>query len=101
MSFEEQSTSELVDQIGMIVAQRADLDTLRKKIAHELLARAGNQKILEGVLFSVTIIASTIVATVDTKKMEAELGEAFLRRFLKTSVREAYLKPSARKGVAA
>jgi hypothetical protein len=64
----------LVDQLGALKAEIAELEVREKALRDELLRRGKNEA--EGALFSVTV-TNAVRRTLDTKAVKAEMGAAW------------------------
>jgi hypothetical protein len=92
------ASSELADEHGRLAAEIAALEARRKAIAAELIRRGDAS--VAGELFTATVVAEAMVATVDRKAIEAEMGEAWIARFLKWSRRCAAVRTTPREAAA-
>jgi len=73
----------VVDQLGSIKAQIANLETREKALRDELLRR--NVSAIEGAAYSATV-ASAVRWTLDTKAVKAELGADWYDRHCRQAV---------------
>ncbi|MGD9613806.1 MAG: hypothetical protein AB7H90_01265 [Alphaproteobacteria bacterium] len=84
----------LADMHGQIGAEIAALEARRKAIAAEMISRGINHA--EGALFHSTVVAETMVASLDRKAIEEAMGEAWTTRFLKWTKRAACIRTAPR-----
>src|SRR5258708_24258730 len=81
------AAGDLVDQLGTVKAQIADLETREKALRDELIHRGGST--VDGAAFSASITAA-VRWTLDAKTVKSEMGEAWwnarCRRSLVTTV---------------
>jgi hypothetical protein len=93
------STVDLVDEIASCDAIIADAKTTRSRLCEELLTRAGKDKYIDGHLHTATVVEAGIQWRLDNKRIEEQMGIAWVNKFSKQSLRNAYIKITARKGV--
>lgn len=91
--------ADLADEYGRIGAEIAALEVRRKAIAAELIGRGKSS--VDGEQFTATVVAEAMVATIDRKAIEDEMGEAWISRFLKWSKRCASVRTASRAEAAA
>lgn len=89
---------ELADRVGDCKAAIADLDAYIGRMRDWL--EASGLSCAEGALFRVTITADSRQSTIDRKKLEADLGEVKLRKYLKWSARKGSFLCTAKTGKA-
>jgi hypothetical protein len=82
--------ADLADMHGRLGAEIAELEARRKAIADELIARGIQQA--EGDLFESTIVGETMVANIDRKAIEREMGESWIVKYLRWSRRCASVR---------
>ena len=75
---------------GRLGAEIAELEARRKAIADELIARGIQQA--EGDLFELTIVGETMVANIDRKAIERDMGELWIVKYLRWSKRCASVR---------
>jgi hypothetical protein len=68
------AAGDLVDQLGTVKAQIADLETREKALRDELIHRGGGT--VDGAAFSASI-TEAVRWTLDAKTVKAEMGEAW------------------------
>ena len=86
--------ADLADMHGRLGAEIAELEARRKAIADELIARGIRQA--EGDLFESTIVGETMVANIDRKAIERDMGESWLVKYLRWSKRGASVRTALR-----
>jgi hypothetical protein len=86
--------ADLADMHGQLGAEIAALEARRKEIAAEMIRR-GVQHI-EGDLFETTIVAEAMVANIDRKAIERDMGESWLAKYLKWTKRCASVRTMSR-----
>jgi hypothetical protein len=97
-SYHNMVSGDLADEHGRLGAEIAALEARRKAIAAELVRRG--EASAEGELFTATIVSEAMVANVDRKAIEGEMGEAWIARFLKWSKRCASVRTAPRAAAA-
>jgi hypothetical protein len=88
--FHNLATADLADIHGQLGAEIAELEARRKAVAVELMAR-GVQHV-EGDLFEATVVCETMVANIDRKAIERDMGESWLTKYLKWTRRCASVR---------
>lgn len=74
------SNHPIADQLGVLAAWEAAIETRRKELRAQVEAAGGR---VEGTLFDAAIGAESVRTTVDRKAIEKDLGEAAVARWLK------------------
>ncbi|MGD9616428.1 MAG: hypothetical protein AB7H90_04650 [Alphaproteobacteria bacterium] len=88
------ASGDLADEHGRLGAEIAALEARRKEIAAELIRRGAAS--IDGELFTATVVSEAMVANIDRKAIEEEMGEAWIARFLKWSKRCASVRTAQR-----
>jgi hypothetical protein len=88
--FHNLAAADLADMHGRLGAEIAEIEARRKAIADELIAR-GIQR-AEGDLFESTVVGETMVATIDRKAIERDMGESWIVKYLRWSRRCASVR---------
>jgi hypothetical protein len=88
------TSRDLADEHGRLGLEIAELEARRKAITAELVRRGASS--VEGDLFTATVVSEAMVANVDRKAIEEEMGEAWIARFLKWSRRCAAVRTTPR-----
>lgn len=88
--FDNRPAADLADEHGALGLQIAELENRRKAIGAELIRRGIT--VINGERFHACMIAETMVANLDRKAIEQQMGEARIARFLKWSKRSAHVK---------
>ena len=88
------TAADLADMHGRLGAEIAELEARRKAIADELIARGVQQA--EGDLFESTIVSETMVANIDRKAIERDMGEPWLAKYIKWTRRCASVRTTPR-----
>ena len=91
--------AELADMHGRLGAEIAELEARRKVIAAEMIARGIPRA--EGGLFESTVVGETMVANIDRKAIERDMGESWLAKYLRWSKRCAAVRTTPRDEAAA
>src|SRR3954447_9781700 len=91
--------ADLADEYGRIGAEIAALEARRKAMAAELISRGESS--VNGERFTATVVSEAMVATIDRKAIEDEMGEAWISRFLRWSKRCASVRTAPRAEAAA
>jgi hypothetical protein len=95
-AFHNHTAGQIVDELGSIKAQIADLKAREDALKAELIARGAAEA--EGSLFRATI-STAMRWTLDAERVKAEMGENWYTTRCKTSAVTS-LRISARKGLA-
>jgi hypothetical protein len=77
--------TELADRVGKLKAAKAEIEAQIERM-RDLFAASG-QADTEGALFRVALGAESQVATIDRAAIERDMGESWLRKYLKWSRR--------------
>ena len=88
------TAADLANMHGRLGAEIAELEARRKAIADELIARGIYQA--EGDLFESTIVGETMVANIDRKATERDMGESWIVKYLRWSKRGASVRTVSR-----
>jgi hypothetical protein len=86
--------ADLADIHGQLGAEIAALEARRKQIAAEMIRR-GVQHI-ESDLFETTIVAEAMVANIDRRAIERDMGASWLAKYLKWTRRCASVRTMPR-----
>jgi hypothetical protein len=78
--FHNLAAADLADIHGQIGAEIAELEARRKTIAAEMIRRGVRH--VEGDLFETTVVAEAMVANIDRKAIERDMGESWLAKYL-------------------
>jgi hypothetical protein len=92
--FHNLGAADLADIHGQLSAEIATLEARRKEIAAEMIRR-GVQHV-EGDLFETTVVAEAMVANIDRKAIERDMGESWLAKYLKWTKRCASVRTMPR-----
>jgi hypothetical protein len=84
------SLGDLVDELGAVNAQIAELEG-RQRLLKTALIAAGIDK-AEGAEFAATILPETMVSALDVKRIAADMGGSWCARFLRWSKRSATVR---------
>jgi len=90
-------TAALVDELGSILAIMSDFSKKKAELVKELLARAGNDKYLDGNLYTATIVAECTSSILDIVAISKEMGEEWITSHSKDTIRKASVRVTARK----
>ena|SRR5215469_11549441 len=90
-------TATLVDELGSVLAIMADFSKQKAALMKELLARAGNDRHIDGKLYTATIVAACTSSVLDIEAITAEMGEDWIASHSKDSVRKTSVRVTARK----
>jgi hypothetical protein len=71
LPFSNYSTTQLVDELGRVKAEAAEIEMCEKTLKTELIARGVTEA--EGALFCATV-SQALRETIDTDKVKAEMG---------------------------
>lgn len=86
--FDNLSDAELVDELGSLKVELAQMGAREEALKAELIARGAGE--FEGVLFRATVSPETTRWTIDGAAIKAEMGDAWvLRRSKQSRVRAA------------
>ncbi len=91
MNVTQMTNAALVDELGALSAQKAEIAKREKAVKAALSARMDrrNDNAMEGELFRVTVSVSH-PQTLDTKRLKEELDDEFLQQFMKRTSRTTF-----------
>ena len=88
------AAADLADMHGRLGAEIAELEARRRAVADELIARGIRQA--EGDQFESTVVGETMVANIDRKAIERDMGESWIVKYLRWSKRGASVRTVSR-----
>jgi hypothetical protein len=91
--------AELADMHGRLGAEIAELEARRKAVAAEMIVRGIPRA--EGGRFESKVVGETMVANIDRKAIERDMGESWLAKYLRWSKRCAAVRTTPRDEAAA
>jgi ABC-type xylose transport system substrate-binding protein len=94
--FDNLSAGQLVDELGQVKAEAAEIEAREKELKAELIARSVTEA--EGALFRATV-SEALRETIDTEKVKAEMGATWWSARCRIGV-VTTVRVSARKGIA-
>jgi hypothetical protein len=88
------AAADLADMHGRLGAEIAELEARRRAVGDELIARGIRQA--EGDQFESTVVGETMVANIDRKAIERDMGESWIVKYLRWSKRGASVRTVSR-----